>query len=131
MALPAFSPQRVLAVDDCDVTRELLTIYLEAAGHIVRTAESGEQALDVARGEHFDAVILDFNMGGMSGVEVGNALRADPATCSSMIAMHTSETEQSVRSSGFGDFDAFLPKPCTAEELNDLLARMLQARQQP
>ena len=130
MDSPAFLPQRVLAVDDCDVTRELLAGYLEAAGHIVRTAESGEQALDVARGEHFDAVILDVNMGGMSGVEVGNALRADPATSSSMIAMHTSESEESVRSSGFGDFDAFLPKPCTAEELNESLARMIEGRRQ-
>jgi two-component system chemotaxis sensor kinase CheA len=102
---------RVLAVDDDLLMRELLTSYLERAGYSVTTASSGEQALSIARGELFDAIILDVNMPGMSGVALANALRGHPATRDSKIAMHTSDTEGEVRTVGFGEFDAPLPSP--------------------
>ena len=52
-------------------------------------------------------------MPGIDGLAVGRALRGDPRTRQSMIAMHTSLDEADVRS-GFDGYDAFLPKPCDA-----------------
>ena len=63
--------------------------------------------------ESFDAVILDVDMPGIDGLAVGRALRGDPRTRQSMIAMHTSLAEADVRT-GFDGYDAFLPKPCDA-----------------
>lgn len=129
LAMPAstttHSPRgRVLAVDDSIVMRELVTASLEAAGYSVEAVASGDAALVAAARERFDAVILDVDMPGMDGMAVGRALRRDPRTRSSMIAMHTSLEEADVRS-GFDGYNVFLPKPFDARRLGECVDRML------
>ena len=118
---------RVLAVDDSSVIREVLTASLEAAGYSVEAVDSGHAALVAARQERFDAVILDVDMPGIDGLAVGRALRGDPRTCRSVIAMHTSLDEAAVRS-GFDDYDVFLPKPCNAGLLGQCVDQMIRNR---
>jgi two-component system sensor histidine kinase BarA len=120
---------RVLAVDDSPVMRVLVTASLEALGYSVEAVDSGYAALEATRLESFDAVILDVDMPGMDGLTLGRALRGDPRTCSSMIAMHTTLEEAAVRS-GFDAYDAFLPKPCEARMLGECVDRMLRERRQ-
>jgi CheY-like chemotaxis protein len=116
---------RVLAVDDSPVMRVLVTASLEALGYSVEAVDSGYAALEASRLENFDAVILDVDMPGIDGLAVGRALRDDPKTCSSMIAMHTSLEEAVVRT-GFDKYDAFLPKPCDARLLGECVDRMVR-----
>jgi two-component system chemotaxis response regulator CheY len=116
---------RVLAVDDSFVMRELVTVSLEAAGYSVETVASGDAALLAAARERFDAVILDVDMPGMDGMAVGRALRRDPRTRSSMIAMHTSLDEADVRT-GFDGYNAFVRKPFDARRLGECVDRMLR-----
>ena len=118
-------PVRVLAVDDSPVHLAMLVAQLEGKDFSVCTVDSGFAALDATEHEEFDAVILDVQMPGMDGLAVGRALRANPRTASSWIAMHTSLTEDEVRS-GFTEYDAFLPKPCDAQLLRDSIARLVQ-----
>jgi len=118
---------RVLAVDDSSVIREILIASLEAAGYSVEAVASGQAALAAATREPFDAVILDVDMPGIDGLAVGRALRGDPRTRQSMIAMHTSLDEADVRT-GFDGYDAFLPKPCDARLLGECVGRMMQTR---
>ena len=119
---------RVLAVDDSSVIREILIASLEAAGYSVEAVATGHAALAAASREAFDAVILDVDMPGIDGLAVGRALRGDPRTRQSMIAMHTSLDEAAVRT-GFDGYDVFLPKPCDARLLGECVGRMIQARQ--
>jgi len=118
---------RVLAVDDSTVMRELVTASLEAAGYSVEAVASGHAALVAAAREAFDAVILDVDMPGMDGMAVGRALRRNPRTRSSMIAMHTSLEEADVRT-GFDGYNVFLPKPFDARRLGECVDRMLRDR---
>ena len=118
---------RVLAVDDSYVMRELLTLSLEAAGYSVEAVASGDAALDAAAREQFDAFILDVDMPGMDGLAVGRALRENPRTRSSMIAMHTSLDEADVRI-GFDGYNAYLRKPFDARRLGECVDRMLRDR---
>ena len=118
---------RVLTVDDSPVMRILLTASLEALGYSVEAVDSGYAALEASRLESFDAVILDVDMPGMDGLAVGRALRGDPKTCSSMIAMHTSLEEAVVRT-GFDEYDVFLPKPCEARMLGEAIDRLVRER---
>lgn len=120
---------RVLTVDDSPVMRVLVTASLEALGYSVEAVDSGYAALEATRLENFDAVILDVDMPGMDGLALGRALRGDPRTCSSMIAMHTTLEEAAVRS-GFDAYDAFLPKPCEARLLGECVDRMLRERRE-
>ena len=129
MPSPNASPSRgrVLAVDDSTVMRELVTLSLEAAGYSVEAVASGDAALVAAAREVFDAFILDVDMPGMDGLAVGRALREDPRTRSSMIAMHTSLDEADVRT-GFDVYNAYLRKPFDARRLGECVDRMLRDR---
>ena len=120
---------RVLTVDDSPVMRELVTASLEAFGYSVEAVDSGYAALEATRTGSFDAVILDVDMPGMDGLALGRALRGDPKTCFSMIAMHTSLEEATVRS-GFDAYDAFLPKPCEARMLGECVDRMMREQRE-
>jgi CheY-like chemotaxis protein len=107
--------------------RELVTLSLEAAGYSVEAVASGDAALVAAAREEFDAFILDVDMPGMDGLAVGRALRKDPRTRSSMIAMHTSLDEADVRT-GFDGYNAYLRKPFDARRLGECVDRMLRDR---
>ncbi|WP_456419167.1 response regulator, partial [Thermovibrio sp.] len=66
---------RVLLVEDDRTQRELLTELLEEEGFSVTSASSGERALDLFRKEHYDAVITDVRLPGMSGLELLQKLK--------------------------------------------------------
>jgi CheY-like chemotaxis protein len=104
--------------------RVLVTASLEARGYSVEAVDSGYAALEATRLESFDAVILDVDMPGMDGLTLGLALRGDPKTSSSRIAMHTSMDEAVVRSI-FDGYDIFLPKPCEARLLGECIDKLL------
>lgn len=115
-------------MDDCATTRMLLQAALDAAGHSVQLASSGQAALDAAGGGGFDAVVLDVEMPGLDGFAVGHALRQHPLTAATLIVMHTSMSEAAVRD-GFAQYDAYVGKPVGLLGLGDLLSRLVQARQ--
>ena len=102
---------RVLAVDDCEAMRDILCAALEALGYSVQAVGSGEAALEAAGRDAFDAIVLDVEMPGLDGMAVGRALRGNPKTAATRIAMHSSIAEADVRA-GFSQYDAFVPKPC-------------------
>ena len=116
---------KVLAVDDSPLQLAVLVEQLGGEEFSVSAVDNGFAALDAAEHEEFDAVILDVQMPGMDGLAVARALRANPRTALSRIAMHTTLTENEVRS-GFTDYDAFLPKPCNRELLRESIARLVQ-----
>jgi CheY-like chemotaxis protein len=122
--------ERVLAVDDSDEMRILVQASVERYGYSVELVDSGEAAIALAGREHFDLVILDVDMPGLNGLAVGHALRANPHSRSTMIAMHTSLDEDHVRD-GFGDYDMFLPKPCCPLQIGARVDQLLQGRRKP
>lgn len=116
---------RVLSVDDSAEMRILVQASLERRGYSVQSVDCGRAAVAAASREPFDLVILDFDMPGIDGMEVGRALRKNPMTRAAMIAMHTSLDEAQVRR-GFDDFGMFLAKPCGPLQLGEQAARLLQ-----
>ncbi len=121
---------RILAVDDSAEVLAVVQATLEALGYSVRVAHSGLAALEAAGREDFDAVLLDVEMPGLDGMAVGRALRGDPRTRASMIAMHTGVDEPTVRS-GFDQYDVYLPKPCCPLQLGACVDRLVQDRVRP
>lgn len=67
---------RILAVDDSQTMREMLSYTLEEAGHDVVTAVDGVDALSIAQDETFDLVLADVNMPNMDGITLVRELRA-------------------------------------------------------
>lgn len=68
-------PASMLVVDDHPAVREALRVVLESAGHQVRTAEDGPEALAAVADARPDLVLLDLRLLGMSGGEVCDLLR--------------------------------------------------------
>jgi len=66
----------LLVVDDNEISRDLMRRQLERQGHIVTTAESGQQALDILQGRTFDLILLDIMMPDMSGYQVLQRLKS-------------------------------------------------------
>jgi two-component system sensor histidine kinase BarA len=121
------SKGRVLAVDDCPAQRELMRASLERLGYDVQAVDSGWAALEAVGQGTFDAFVLDVEMPGMDGMALGRALRQDPKTASTAIAMHSSVDESAVRA-GFDQYDAFVPKAESPRELGERVDSLLRGR---
>ena len=72
--------RRLLLVEDDPTLRQALTFNLAREGYEVATAADGEAALEAARNERLDLVLLDVMLPGMSGVEVLRVLRREGVT---------------------------------------------------
>lgn len=72
-----YRPRRLLLADDNRVNQRVFSRILEGAGHTVRVAETGEQALDILTESAgaFDLVLMDFNMPNMDGLEASKLYR--------------------------------------------------------
>jgi len=67
---------RILVVDDVPDVTEMISLFLKHAGYQVKTADSAQAALRLARAEAFDMVISDIGMPQMNGYELAGELRA-------------------------------------------------------
>ncbi|WP_313166149.1 response regulator [Massilia oculi] len=90
----------ILAVDDEASNLQLLRQILQDHYRLL-FAKDGARALELARQEHPDLVLLDVMMPGMSGYEVCAALKAHPATASTPVIFVTALTETADEVEGF------------------------------
>jgi signal transduction histidine kinase/CheY-like chemotaxis protein len=81
--------KRVLIIDDDDVYRYLLKTLLRDTTLVISEASNGTAGVELARAERPDVIFCDLFMPGMDGVEVLQALGADPATTSIPVVMNT------------------------------------------
>jgi PAS domain S-box-containing protein len=125
-APPLTGPSRVyrlLVVDDNEVNLEYMATILANAGHRADIASSGAEALRLLEERPPDAVILDIQMPGMSGIELGRKIRGysgnryDPNL--PLIALTAFDSDEVSRSGV--EFDAVFAKPV---DVAKLLARV-------
>lgn len=120
-ALPdqsADTPGEILLVDDSAASLKLLSLWLEAAGHRVRQAPSGELALWSLQSRHPDLILLDVRMPGMDGFETCRRLKADERTQSIPVIFLSAENDADDRVRGLqlGGVD-FVLKSFPQEEI--------------
>ena len=114
--------RRVLVVDDEHQIAELIAGQLAPLEVQTTIATSGEQALELLRAEHYDAVTLDILMPGMDGFEVLRQIRADPKLRPTPIVF---VSVFSGRQELAGEW--VVAKPIDAEELRDVLGAAVSA----
>jgi two-component system KDP operon response regulator KdpE len=79
----------VLIVEDDDMLNRVMSLQLTTAGLSVRSSRSGEQALAMIKERMPSALILDLGLPDMTGKEVIEQLRSEPATCALPVIVHT------------------------------------------
>lgn len=103
---------RILVVDDQPANVRLLEARLQAEYFDVCTADNGPKALELARLEQPDVILLDVMMPGMDGYEVCRRLKADAATRHIPVVMVTALDQSEDRIKGLdAGADDFLTKP--------------------
>jgi DNA-binding NtrC family response regulator len=121
------SEEEVLVVDDEEVMRDVLGRVLTQAGYDVSFAETGPQALDLARKGGYAAAILDVMLPEMGGLEVLEELKKqDPEIVVLMITAFAS-MEMAIDAIKRGAF-YFVPKPFDNQQLLHILASGLLQR---
>jgi two-component system CheB/CheR fusion protein len=115
----------VLAVDDDEDTTALLRYLLEMNGAKVTTANSGSEALSLARETHFDVVLSDISMPSMDGFEFVRRLRALPGKEDiRVVALTGFGRKEDVEHAENEGFVAHLTKPFDVEALLAFLSRL-------
>jgi len=121
--------EKVLIVEDNPENLRLLEMILENKDYTIFKAIDGEEALGMARREHPDLILMDIQLPKMSGLEVTQTLRADPAFRDIIIIGITAYALQGdkemVINSGC---DAYMSKPFRTRELSSLISEMLANR---
>jgi signal transduction histidine kinase/ActR/RegA family two-component response regulator len=115
--------RRILIVDDNIDSAETLGLLLRLGGHEVKTAYSGPSALEAARLERPEIVMLDIGMPGMDGLEVARRLREEVGLKDVLLVAMTGygQDEDRRRTEGAG-FNTHLVKPVDVERLNAIFA---------
>jgi len=120
-------PAGLLVVDDTPTNLDLLAAIMEAAGHSVRTAASGEEALRSVREDRPELILLDIMMPGMDGYETCRRLKADPALADIPVIFISALDRplDKVRALSVGGVD-YVSKPIHVQEVRARVATHLR-----
>jgi DNA-binding response OmpR family regulator len=124
----------LLVVDDDAFIARLLEIELSAAGYDVRTAGSGDRALELAQERCPDLILADVMMPNMDGFELTRRLRMDERTAGTKVILLTARGLSADRLEGFAvGADDYVIKPFDTPELvariGEVLARPRTTKQ--
>jgi len=128
-ALPAAPPGAgiVLVVDDEPLPRQLFSDVLRQEGYVIHEASNGHQALELARQEPIDVILLDIMMPGMSGLDVlGKLGELVPDSPVIIVTAHPS-SENAIAALRLGAFD-FIVKGFKSEVMLATVSRALERR---
>jgi len=112
------SDKRILVVDDEEHIVELIKFNLEKNGYKVITADNGRDALEIAKEQHPDLVLLDLMLPGIDGLEVCKEIRKEASISNMPIIMITAKGEELDKILGLElGADDYITKPFSVREL--------------
>ena len=123
----AYDMAKLLIADDLVPIRQMVRITLSTQGWTIIEAENGQKALEMARAEKPDLMLLDVDMGaGLNGFDVCRELKANEDTKGIPIVMLTAHDSESDRAVGLAAGAAqYLTKPFGPLELIDTIRTIL------
>jgi twitching motility two-component system response regulator PilH len=110
--------RKILIVDDAESDRVYLQHIIRDAGHFPLTADCGTLAIERARDEQPDLILMDINMPGMDGFAVTRRLRADDSTKDIPIVFVSGMDQDSYKTCAkLLGARAYLVKPYSADQI--------------
>jgi two-component system chemotaxis response regulator CheY len=113
----------ILVVDDEEDLARGVEVLLRARGYRVRSTHDGAAGIRLAREERPDLILLDYELPEMDGLEVIDALRADPALAGIPVLLTTASR---ISLDDVARADGFLAKPFQADLLYEVVQRLLR-----
>ena len=120
---------KFLVVDDFSTMRRIVKNLLHDLGYQhVTEADDGKTALPMLQEGHYDFLITDWNMPGMPGIDLLQAVRSDSKLAKLPVLMLTAEAkrEQIVRAAQAG-VNGYVIKPFTAVTLKEKLDKIFDS----
>jgi len=116
----------VLIVEDHPTMRDAMRLVLEEEGHQVEEAVDGENGIAMVREHPPDVVLLDLNIPVVSGTDVLQALKADPATAGVLVVIVTATGEEGRKPALALGADDYITKPFSPLALLRTMERVLR-----
>ncbi len=119
---------KILVVDDFSTMRRIIKNLLRDLGfNNTVEADDGATALPILKNGGIDFLVTDWNMPGMSGLELLEEVRNDPALASLPVLMVTAEAkrEQIIRAAQAG-VNGYVVKPFTAAVLKEKIEKIFE-----
>ena len=109
---------KILIVDDSPTELHILGRILEQDGHLVVTAQDGEEGIAKAKSDVPDLVLMDVVMPGLNGFQATRKLSRDPLTQNIPVIIVTTKDQETDREWGLRQgASAYLTKPVDGAEL--------------
>ena len=119
------SLHRILVVDDEEIITKSLSRLLQYYGYYVVTANNGLECLQILSAQHFDLVILDIIMPGMSGINVLQKIKEKHKDAEVIMITGYADKEKAVSAFRLNAYD-LIEKPYGAEEILNTIAHCLK-----
>jgi len=119
---------KILIVDDFSTMRRIIKNLLQDLGFTnTQEADDGNTALPMLKSGDFDFLVSDWNMPGMTGIDLLRAVRADPNLASLPVLMVTAESkrEQIIEAAQAG-VNGYVVKPFTAATLKEKIEKIFE-----
>jgi len=119
---------KILVVDDFSTMRRIVKNLLGDLGFKnIEEADDGNTALPKLQSGNFDFLVTDWNMPGMTGIDLLKAVRADPNLASLPVLMVTAESkrEQIIEAAQAG-VNGYVVKPFTAGTLEEKISKIFE-----
>lgn len=119
---------KILIVDDFSTMRRIIKNLLRDLGfNNTQEADDGNSALPMLQNGKFDFLVTDWNMPGMSGIELLKAVRSDPNLATLPVLMVTAESkrDQIIEAAQAG-VSGYIVKPFTAVTLKEKIDKIFE-----
>lgn len=116
--------EKVLLVDDEKDFLDIMSERMQARGMTVKTADSADKALAILENESFDAIVMDFKMPGMDGIQALKNIKTQKPELQIILLTGYATVEKTVEAMKIGATD-LLEKPA---DLETLAATIKQAK---
>jgi CheY-like chemotaxis protein len=122
----------ILVVDDEKRIADTLALILETKGYVSKAAHDGAAALEICRARTPDLMISDVVMPGMSGIELGIAIKRDFPSCKVLLFSGQAATAEMLEDASTHGHDfELLAKPVHPVDLLEKVKQLLEAAEEP
>ncbi|MGH7770818.1 MAG: response regulator [Candidatus Binatia bacterium] len=122
-------PGRILIVEDHKDSREILAAQLRHAGYEVIKAETGSEAIEIAKAQEPNLIIMDLGLPGMNGIETTVKLKENTKTARIPVVAYTAwDLERYKKTAEKAGFEGYLTKPASLQVLKQTIEGFLKSQ---